>query len=271
MVPPLTLPSTDRIDLELPIPETLTFSLSALLWLVLVQGWLPGLGTRPAGLEAPMAAPGVPETIAAANGLSGVAAYLLVWGTMMLAMMLPSLLPAVRAYREDICNDPSAFGPAIAAFLGAYGLAWTLVGAVPLAVASLVPIRGLLTATVFGASAGALAVGGLLAFAGGYQFTALKRNLLVRCCRCRPISHRPAVGRMARDGLAYAADCIGCTWPLFALMVALGSMNLLVMVGLTLVVSLERLAPDSGAAARAVGVVVLAAAGFTLLFSVVPV
>lgn len=267
MIPDTSLSFTDRIDPDaLPVPEVLVLSLSALLWLVLVQGWLPGPGPVPAGLEAPMDAPGVPETAAMANGLGGVAAYLLTWGAMMLAMMLPSLLPVVRRYRSDLCD--SVFVPSIAAFLGGYGLAWTLVGAVPLAVAALVSIRDLLTGTVIGVNAGAVAVGGLLAFAGGYQFTSLKRDLLARCGCCRSVHHRPSVARMAREGLEYAANCIGCTWPLFALMVALGSMNLLVMVGLTLVVSLERLAADGDAVARALGVVLLGAAAFTLLFGV---
>lgn len=266
---PDTLPLSDRIDLEaLPVADVVVFSLSALLWLVLFQEWLPGLGPVPAGLEAPMNAPGVPEAMATANGLPGVAAYLLVWGTMMLAMMLPSLLPVVREYRDEVCSVPAVFVPSVAAFLGAYGLAWTLVGAVPLAVAYAVPIHDLLTASVLGLGPGTVVIAGLLAFAGGYQFTSLKRDVLATCSCCLSIPHRPDVTRTAREGLEYAANCIACTWPLFALMVALGSMNPLVMVGLTLVVSLERLAPDGEDVALAVGVVLLGAAAFTLLFGV---
>ncbi|WP_255682184.1 hypothetical protein [Natrinema sp. SYSU A 869] len=76
-----TFPFSDRIDFDtLPVADTLVLSLSALLWLVLFEEWLPGLGPAPAGLEAPMRAPGVPEALAAANGFAGVAAYLLMWG-----------------------------------------------------------------------------------------------------------------------------------------------------------------------------------------------
>ena len=259
----------DRIDIDRPpLADSLVLSLAAVLWLVLLEGWLPGLGPAPAGLEAPMSAPGVPEAIATANGLAGVVAYLLLWGPMMLAMMLPSLLPAVRRYREEICDSRSVFVPSVAAFLAAYGLAWTLVGAVPLAVQYLVPIRAALTASIFGASAGSIAVGGLLAFAGGYQFTSLKRDLLARCACCGSIPHCPNLTRMAREGLSYAANCIGCTWPLFALMVALGTMNVTVMVGLAAVIALERVAPDSEAVARAWGVVLLGAAAYVLPFGV---
>ncbi|UHQ98629.1 DUF2182 domain-containing protein (plasmid) [Natrinema zhouii] len=269
MVPDITLPCSDRIDFDtLPVADTLVLSLSALLWLVLFEGWLPGLGTAPAGLGAPMHAPGVPEALATANGLTGVVAYLLMWGTMMLAMMLPSLVPAVRRHRDDLCDAPSVFLPSIAAFLGAYGLVWMLVGAVPLAVDFLLSIRGLLTASVLGIDTGVFVIGSSLAFAGGYQFTSLKRDVLARCGCCQSAPHHPELARMARDGVRYAVNCVGCTWPLFALMVVLGSMNSLVMVGLTLVVSLERLAPDGDDVAVALGVVLLGAAAFTFLFGV---
>ncbi|MGQ3411990.1 DUF2182 domain-containing protein [Natrinema sp. LN54] len=264
-----SLPCSDRIDFDaFPVADAFVLSLSALLWLVLFEGWLPGLGPAPAGLEAPMRAPGVPEALATANGLTGLVAYLLMWGTMMLAMMLPSLVPVVRRHRDELCDSPSVFLPSIAAFLGAYGLVWTLVGAVPLAVEYLLSIRGLLTASVLGVDASAVGIGGSLAFAGGYQFTSLKRDLLARCGCRQSAPHRPELARMARDGVRYAVNCIGCTWPLFALMVVLGTMNPLVMVGLTLVVSLERLAPDGDDVAVALGVVLLGAAAFTLLFGV---
>ncbi|WP_246999093.1 DUF2182 domain-containing protein [Halosolutus gelatinilyticus] len=258
-----------RIDLDSPpLADTFVLSLAAFLWLVLLEGWLPGLGPAPADLEAPMDAPGVPEAMATANGLTGVTAYLLIWGTMMLAMMLPSLVPAVRRYREEICDDSTLFIRSIAAFLGAYGLVWTLVGAVPLAVQYVVPIHDLVTESALGWSAGSVVVAGLFAFAGGYQFTSLKRDLLERCACCRSIPHHPDVTRMVRTGLEYAVNCVGCTWPLFAVMVALGSMNLSVMIGLTVVVVLERVAPESDDVALAWGVVLLAAAAFTLLVGV---
>ncbi|SEW02055.1 DUF2182 domain-containing protein [Natrinema salifodinae] len=269
MVPDVRLPFTTRIDRDsVPVAETLVLSLSALLWFVLRRGWLPGPGPVPDGLDAPMSAPGVPEAAATANGLAGALAYLLLWGAMMLTMMLPSLLPAVRRYRDELCDAPSVFGPSIAAFVGAYGLVWTLAGAVPLAVDFLLSIRGLVTATIGGVDAGALALAGLFAFAGAYQFTSLKRDLLARCARCRSIPHRPGVRRMAREGVEYAANCVGCTWPLFAAMVALGSMNHLVMVGLTLVVALERLAANGEDIAVAWGVVLLGAAAVALLSGV---
>lgn len=265
----IPIPFSDCLDLDqFPIAEVLVFSLSALLWLVLVEGWLPALGPPPVEVEAPMNAPGVPEVLAVSNGFTGVVAYLFMWGTMMLAMMLPALLPVVRRYRRELCDATSVFGPSIIAFLGSYALAWTLVGTVPLAAEYLFSIRDVLAVSVSGYGSGVLSIAILLAFAGGYQLTSLKQQLLKRCGSCKPIPHRPSIRRMARDGLEYAASCIGCTWPLFALMVALGSMNYLVMVSLTFVISLERLIPDSENVAIAWGFVLLGAAGFVFLFGV---
>lgn len=247
-----------------PVADTLVLSLAAVLWVVLLAGWLPDLGPAPAGLAAPMHAPGVPEAIAAANGFSGAAAYLLMWGTMMLAMMLPSLLPVVRRIHEQVCPSAAVSAPSIAAFLGAYGLVWTLAGTIPLAIAHVASIRGALTGSVLGFDVGVLAVGGLLAFAGAYQFSRPKRELLSQCARCRSIPHRPTVPRMAREGLRYAVNCVGCTWPLFAAMVALGTMNAAVMVVVTFVVVFERIAPASRDVAAAWGVLLFGAAALTL-------
>lgn len=260
---------SDRIDFDqFPVSEVLVLSLSALLWLVLFEGWLPELGPPPAGFDAPMDAPGAPEVTALSNGFTGIVAYLSMWGTMMLAMMLPSLLPIVGRYRQELCDAPSTFGPSIGAFLGGYGLAWTLVGTVPLAAEYLLTTHTAVTASAGAGGRGALPVAVLFAFAGAYQLTSSKQRLLVRCDTCQSIRHRPSIRRMVRNGLEYAIGCIGCTWPLFALMVALGSMNYLVMLGLTLVVSVERLAPDGENVAIAWGVILLAAAGFAFLFGV---
>ncbi|WP_247730219.1 DUF2182 domain-containing protein [Halovivax limisalsi] len=259
----------DRFDaLAPPIPDTLVLSLAALLWLVLLAGWLPDLGPPPARVGAPMAAPGVPEAMATSNGLDGALAYLLMWGTMMLAMMLPSLVSVARRIREAVCPTPRILGRSVAAFLLAYGLVWTLVGTVPLSVATLLGLRDLLTGSVFGMDAGRLLLGGLLAFAGAYQFTGLKRDLLALCACGRPVPHRPSVTCMFRDGLRYAANCVGCTWPLFAALVAMGSMNVVAMAGVTLVVVVERIAPRSDDLARAWGVVLFGAAAVALTLGV---
>lgn len=258
MSPGSLLPKADCIDTDrLPVDATIGLSLSALLWLVLLEGWLPF--PSPAGIDVPTTAPGVPEVIGTTNGLFGVSTYLLMWGTMMLAMMLPSMVPAIRKFRRSQCGTMWRRGLPFVTFLGVYGLAWTATGAVPLAVEQLVSIRDL--ATVHGR----FLVAGTLLFAGVYQLTPLKRRLLKRCRDCHSVPHRPRIVDGIRYGFAHAVDCIACTWALFALMVALGSMNVSVMIAITLAVALERIGREGESFAVAMGVLLLTGGLLTLL------
>ncbi|MFC4990399.1 MULTISPECIES: DUF2182 domain-containing protein [Saliphagus] len=246
---------TDRIALDdLPIAATGVYALTAVLWLAVLDGWLP---MAMAVVDAPMTAPGVPELMATENGLYGVGTYLLMWGAMMMAMMLPSAVPVVRRYRRAACGSPRRTAIAVAGFLGAYALVWTLVGVVPLATDALVSIHGVAT------TAGRPFVAGLFLLAGAFQLSARKRRFLSRCrAPDGTLCSSPVQG--VKHGVAHAAGCVGCTWALFALMVGLGSMNAVVMLAITLVVSIERLSPNGEEIAGATGVVLLAAGVLTL-------
>lgn len=246
---------TDRIALNnLPIAATGVYALTAVLWLAVLDGWLP---MPMAGVDAPMTAPGVPELMATESGLYGVATYLLMWGTMMMAMMLPSAVPFVRRYRRAACGSPQRTAVAVAGFLASYALVWTLVGLVPLATDAVVSIHGVAT------TAGRPFVASLLVLAGAFQLSAWKRQFLSHCLTPDgTLCSSPIQG--VKNGLAHGAGCVGCTWALFALMVGLGSMNAVVMLGITLIVSLERLSPAGEEIASATGIVLLAAGVLTL-------
>jgi predicted metal-binding membrane protein len=60
-----------------------------------------------------------------------------------------------------------------------------------------------------------------------------------------------------RVGLHHGLFCAGCCWPLFLLLVAVGTMNLWAMLALTAVVAAEKLLPHGIAISR--GVAALAA------------
>lgn len=248
---------TDRIDIdEFPIAATAVYALTVVLWLIVLQGRLPmGSGVGP-----PTSAPGVAEMLATSSGLFGVAAYLLTWGTTVLAITLPSMVPAVRRYRRTLRGPIHLTVLTLAAFVASYTLVWTLVGAVPLVADSLVSIHHLAT------TAGRPLIGGLLLLAGAYQMTPLKRALLAHCRAGHTVSHRPDPIEAIRNGFAHAAGCIGCTWALFALVVGLGTTSAFVVVGATLIVSLERLSTDGNEFALASGVVLLATGALTLAF-----
>ena len=79
---------------------------------------------------------------------------------------------------------------------------------------------------------------------------------------------RPGVRGAARMSARFSAVCIGCCWALFALMVVVGSMNVLWMAAITLVLSVERMFEWGERLARGVGVVSAVAGGVLVALSV---
>lgn len=231
----------------------------ALLWVALVDGWLPMPGS---GMAMPMSTPGAPEMMGTSNGPWGVLCYLLMWGTMMAAMMVPSMVPPVRRYANALRGGRLTAALHGAALLVTYTAVWALTGVVPLAVDLAVSISGL------AAEHGRLLIGGSLLVAGIYQLSSVKHRFLNRCRSCSMDRHRPDLRRAIRMGLRHGINCIGCTWALFAFMVAVGSMNTVWMVALTLVVSLERLVEWGDEIAWSVGLVAVVAGAAVLSFGV---
>jgi predicted metal-binding membrane protein len=86
----------------------------------------------------------------------------------------------------------------------------------------------------------------LLVAAGLYQWTPLKRACLRQCQS--PIGFlmgrwRKGSGGALRMGLEHGTVCVGCCWALMLLLFAGGVMNVWVIVGLTVFVAFEKLAP----------------------------
>ncbi|WP_424019239.1 DUF2182 domain-containing protein [Halorientalis pallida] len=234
-------------------------AVSLLLWAVLLGGWLPT-----PSMPGPMAVPGVPEAMGTGNGLVGVAAYLLVWGVMMSAMMYPAMLPTARRYVDALDEaDARSTGTFVATLFLGYSLVWTATGVVPLLVDALVGIRGLV------AGHGTLVLAGLGLLIAGYQQSDYKRDALAGCCRDVVVSDRSFTGALER-GFDHGKQCVRATWPFFALMVAAGSMNPVVMLGLTVVVAAERLPAWGEEVSTAIGIVSAAASTVLVLTVLLP-
>lgn len=179
------------------------------------------------------------------------ASFLGMWTVMMVAMMLPSLVPALRRYR-----------PAVAARVaGAYFGVWILSGAaaypIGVAIAEYAMRHAELARRV--PVLAALTVGA----AGVAQLSAWKVRQL-DCCRS---AAGAATARMDgwRAGITLGLRCCACCAPLTAALLVLGVMDLVVMTGACLAISLERLAPRGPALARFSGVLLLAGAVAMLL------
>ena len=176
----------------------------------------------------------------------GAALFLAIWVVMMIAMMFPTAAPMVLVFAR-VQRDRSSSGRESAstwAFVGAYLLIWALFGVVAYAGA-------------FAASALAQQVhwlminaarigGGILALAGLYQLTPLKRACLAKCRTPQNfILHawRNGFRGSFRMGLEHGIYCLGGNWLLFVLLFPLGIMNIAAMALLTVLIFAEKVFP----------------------------
>jgi predicted metal-binding membrane protein len=180
------------------------------------------------------------------------------WTVMMVAMMLPSLMPMLARYREAAGRTGGAPLDRLTVLVGAgYFCVWTLVGAAvfPLGVAVTALER-----QVPELSRGVpLAAGAIVLIAGALQLTTWKARRLA-CCATMPDHGLPGdVGAAWRHGLRLGLQCSFCCANLMAILLALGVMDLRAMAMVTATITLERLAPAGERVARALGAVLVAA------------
>jgi predicted metal-binding membrane protein len=174
--------------------------------------------------------------------VGGATAFLLAWGTMMAAMMLPSAVPMIALYSVIRRNAASSGEKSIPAsvFTLVYILIWVAAG-IPIYLASL----ALANQPQFDEFL-PYALAAVLIVAGAYQLTPLKRACL-RVCR-NPLSFfiaRSRTGYSGSFGLAveHALYCVGCCWALMVVLVAAGAMALNWVLLIAAVVFIEKVLP----------------------------
>lgn len=198
------------------------------------------------------------------------AAFTGMWAVMMMAMMMPSLVPMLSRYRQAIRKQqPGAPVGWLTAMAGiGYFLAWSAYGIVAF------PLGAALTALAMQqpplARAVPIAVGAVVLFAGALQFTAWKAHHLA-CCRQATVLDgmvQAGAGSALRHGLRLGIQCIRCCVALMAVLLVIGFMDVPVMAVVAAAITVERLAPAAESAARAVGVVAVAAGLFLIVRAV---
>jgi predicted metal-binding membrane protein len=116
-------------------------------------------------------------------------------------------------------------------FVGSYLLVWAITG-IAILVGWSIPMNYLLTVPLTNNAQSLIDIifGGLLVISGLYQFSPLKTKCLGYCESPMSFFMRRwrsgTVGAM-KMGMYHGLYCLGCCWPYFLLMVALGWMNLL--------------------------------------------
>src|SRR5262249_34215307 len=192
--------------------------------------------------------------------LGAAASFLGMWVVMMLAMMLPSLIPMLRRYRHAVGRTAETRLGRLTAIVGVgYFFVWTVFGM------ALYPLGVVLAAIEMHqpalARAVPIAVGAVVLVAGSFQLSGWKARHLA-CCRAGPGhgSTLPAdAGTAWRHGLRLGLHCSYCCLGLIALLLVIGVMDLRAMAIVAAAVTVERLAPAGERVARAIGAVVVGA------------
>jgi len=192
------------------------------------------------------------------------------WWVMMIAMMTPGAAPMVLLYAKVAAQPASSAAPPsvngrVLAFAGGYLLLWLGFSVMAAAAHFVLERSGVLSAMQMGSISTVLS-GFLLIAAGLYQVTPLKRACLVKC-RSPAVflsSHwRKGTLGALRMGLDHGIYCVGCCFALMLLLFVGGVMNLVWIVGLTVFVAFEKLAPFGAWGARVSGVLLLALSAWT--------
>jgi predicted metal-binding membrane protein len=199
------------------------------------------------------------------------ASFLGMWTVMLVAMMLPSLVPMLRRYRGAVGQVGGARLAGLTALVGTgYFFVWTVLGAVAFALG--VALAALEMQWPVLARAAPIAAGLVVLAAGALQFTAWKARHLAHCREAlgsgRTLSADVSTAwrHGLRLGLHCAASCAGLT----GVLLVVGVMDLGAMAVVAAAITLERLAPAGQRVARGVGAIAAWAGVFLILQAVVP-
>lgn len=172
-------------------------------------------------------------------GLSALA-FLVAWLAMMAAMMLPAVSPVVRIYALAAAQGRLAPLPY---FVSAYLIVWGVLG-----IPAYFAWSALSGQVMMGSPLAGRLAGGALLVAATWQLTPLKAVCLRHCRSPLSVFLRYGSGAESwlgalRMGTIHAMYCVGCCWALMAVLVAVGTMNVVWMVGLAGLIFAEKVLP----------------------------
>lgn len=210
---------------------------------------------------------------AAMNGMLYSALVFVMWWTMMMAMMLPSAVPALLtdtaiARKFSPAADPAqlqtAFASGYAVLWSAFALLATIINVVAGNLIQMTPMMAI-TSKIIGIV--------LLAIAGLYQLTPAKQACLTKCqspIAFTPGQWRAGAGAAFKRGLAHGVYCIGCCGILMLLLFYGGVMEANWIGGLALYVLAEKLIPAQWRLHKLTGVLLLVWAALLTLSLIRP-
>ena len=191
----------------------------------------------------------------------GVLALAGMWVVMMVAMMLPSVIPVTVMHARHLRgNEANPQAHSLVFALG-YTTVWIAFSIVASVLQLGLERYALISPTWMRLEHEQVGAAVLIA-AGLYQFSPMKNACLRQC--------RTPLGFLMtewRDGLCGAWTmgilnglyCVGCCWALMLLLFVGGVMNMLWMFGLTLIMLVEKVAPGGQYFARVIGIFIVLA------------
>jgi len=195
------------------------------------------------------------------------ASFVGMWAVMMVAMMLPSLVPRLWRYGLALGTRGEARLGRLCALAGAgYFFVWTVLGVIVFALGAALAQALMQMPAV--ARAVPVSLGMVVLLAGAFQFTAWKAHHLA-CCRPAPggaltftgrdLTFPADAGTAWRYGVWLGLQCSRACAGLTAILLVIGVMDLRAMAVVTAAITAERLAPAGERVAWAVGAVSIVA------------
>lgn len=180
----------------------------------------------------------------------------LMTATMMVAMMLPSLAPALWCYHRQLRTaETSRAGERTVLFAVGYTAVWSAVSLLLFAI-SASPL-GLTAERSTHTTMLSLGPAVIVLCAGALQRSQWKTRQLARCRQ--PLARSTQVIAACRDGCRLGVDCVmSCAAPMAVLLVA-GLMNVQMMMVVTAAITAERVMPAGARIARLTGTIALVA------------
>lgn len=187
--------------------------------------------------------------------------FIVGWVAMMGAMMFPAIVPVVMTFRRAAVRRQVASTPM---FIAGYLMVWSAVG-----VPTYYAWRALQGPVSADTPWAARLAGSVFLVAAAYQLSPLKSVCLRHCqtpmsffLKQRHNLRRPLGA--ARAGAVHGLMCFGCCWALMAVLVALGTMQLIWMVVVAALIFLEKVISRGEWVARSAATMFLIL-GFILL------
>lgn len=185
-----------------------------------------------------------------------IAMLFLMWAIMMAGMMLPSALPIIHLIGKINRQRQAREAPYAASFYFIFGylLAWCGYSFAITILQWWFHHLALLTPMMKSAQLEFTCV--ILLLAGVYQWLPIKQRCLSHCRS--PLgfitsSWQEGIQGAIKMGFSHGQYCLGCCWALMALLLVFGVMSLQWIFALTLLVAIEKIAPQGALFSKIIG------------------